>query len=152
MGGWGGATGERGTRLAVVVALAVMLLVSACAGPPLVPGTRENPRTVEVVTLDSMAFDPANIPVRAGETVRFIVTNEGELQHEFVIGTREELLAHAQLMAHGGMREDTLTAIQLIPQETKELIYTFGTEDVSFGCMVADHFPAGMSGTLMVSP
>jgi uncharacterized cupredoxin-like copper-binding protein len=136
----------------VVGAIAVLLLAAACAGPPLVPGTRDNPRTVEILALDSMAFDPGNIEVRAGETVRFVVTNEGELEHEFVIGTREELLAHAQLMAHGGMREDTSTAITLAPGETKELVYTFGTDDVSFGCMVADHFPAGMSGTFIVSP
>ena len=31
------------------------------------------------------------IEVRAGETVRFVVTNEGVLEHEFAIGGRAEL-------------------------------------------------------------
>jgi uncharacterized cupredoxin-like copper-binding protein len=152
MGGRGGATGDWGARPAAVVAVAAIVLIVACAGPALVPGTREHPRTVEVVALDSMAFDPGSIPVVAGETVRFVVTNQGNLEHEFAIGTREELLEHAQLMTHGGMRADTPTAVRLLPGETKEVVYTFGTDDVSFGCMVADHFPAGMSGTFVVGP
>jgi uncharacterized cupredoxin-like copper-binding protein len=37
-------------------------------------------------TLDSMSYDPAEIHVEAGETVRFVVSNPGTATHEFVLG------------------------------------------------------------------
>jgi uncharacterized cupredoxin-like copper-binding protein len=105
------------------------------------------PRTVTVAALDPYAFAPDRIPIRLGETVRFVVSNEGEVEHEFVIGTREELTEHAVVMTHGGMREDTSRAIRVIPGQTKELVFTFGSAtDLGFGCLVPGHFPAGMSG------
>jgi uncharacterized cupredoxin-like copper-binding protein len=110
------------------------------------------PRTVTVAALDPFAFAPAHIPIRAGETVRFVVTNDGEVEHEFVIGSREELLEHAMVMTHGGMREDTSTAIRLIPGQTKELVFTFGSAtDIGYGCLVPGHYPAGMSGAFEIS-
>ncbi|WP_341677409.1 hypothetical protein [Niveibacterium sp. SC-1] len=47
---------------------------------------------------DAMRFSPARIRVRAGETIRFQVHNTGRLRHEMVLGTRQELAAHAALM------------------------------------------------------
>jgi uncharacterized cupredoxin-like copper-binding protein len=105
------------------------------------------PRTVAVSALDPFAFAPASIPIQAGETVYFVVTNEGEVEHEFVIGSREELLEHARVMTHGGMREDSTRAIRVIPGQTKELVFTFGpATDLGFACLVPGHYPAGMSG------
>lgn len=134
-------------RITIAIGLIAGLVV-ACAPAAFLPGTVEAPRTVTITALDSMDFDPARIEVRAGETIRFVVTNTGVLAHEFAIGSRAELLEHAQVMVHGGMREDTPTAIRLNPGQTKELIYTFGSStDIGYGCMVPDHFPAGMSGS-----
>ena len=47
---------------------------------------------------DSMRFTPSAFTVRQGETVRFIVKNQGKQMHEMVIGTKKELDAHAALM------------------------------------------------------
>jgi uncharacterized cupredoxin-like copper-binding protein len=125
----------------------VTFMMGCAPGVAFTPGTAEMPRTVTVAAFDPFAFAPASIPIRAGETVRFVVTNEGEVEHEFVIGTREELLEHAMVMTHGGMREDTSRAIRVIPGQTKELVFTFGsTTDVGYGCLVTGHYPAGMSG------
>jgi len=64
-----------------------------------------------------------------------------------VIGSRDELLEHAMVMTHGGMREDTSRAIRVIPGQTKELVFTFGpATDLGFACLVPGHYPAGMSG------
>lgn len=129
------------------IGLVTAILLGCTTGGSFTPGTAEMPRTVEVSALDSFAFDPARIQVRAGETVRFVVTNEGVLEHEFAIGSRDELLEHAMVMTHGGMRTDTATAIRVIPGQTKELVFRFGSAtDIGYGCMVPGHFPAGMSG------
>ena len=43
-------------------------------------------RTIEVVLGDNY-FEPSEISVQADETIRFVLRNEGELLHEFNIGT-----------------------------------------------------------------
>ncbi|MCE3249072.1 MAG: copper-binding protein [Geminicoccaceae bacterium] len=42
-------------------------------------------RTVELVMKDNY-FEPEAVEVQAGETVRFALTNEGELLHQFTLG------------------------------------------------------------------
>src|SRR5476651_1257737 len=42
-------------------------------------------RSVEVVMGD-MSFDPKTIEVKAGETIRFVLVNKGQLLHEFNLG------------------------------------------------------------------
>lgn len=42
-------------------------------------------RTIEI-TLGDIFYKPANLEVKAGETVRFVVKNEGKLLHEFSLG------------------------------------------------------------------
>jgi uncharacterized cupredoxin-like copper-binding protein len=129
------------------IGLIAALLAGCSASASSTPGTAELPRVVTVSALDSFAFDPDRIQVRADETIRFVVTNDGVLEHEFVIGSQDDLLEHAMTMTHGGMRADTATAIRVNPGQTKELVYTFGAAtDLGFGCMVEGHYPAGMSG------
>src|SRR5581483_5636856 len=63
-----------------------------------------NTRTVEVSLVD-IAFEPESIKVKAGETVRFKVTNKGQLLHEFNLGTPAMHAEHqkemAMMMDHG---------------------------------------------------
>src|SRR3546814_5289579 len=46
----------------------------------------EASRTIEIVMGDNY-FEPENLEIRAGETVRFVLKNEGEFLHEFNLGT-----------------------------------------------------------------
>src|SRR5918994_670747 len=59
---------------------AVLALVAeACGGSAEVgSGDEDDPRVIEVSALDTLAYDPTAIEVGAGETVRFVVTNDGE--------------------------------------------------------------------------
>ena len=56
-------------------------------------------RTIKINTLDTMRYSKENIQAKPGETVRFVVTNTGKIKHEFAIGTREEQVEHAKMMA-----------------------------------------------------
>jgi plastocyanin len=49
------------------------------------PGTEESPRAVEIDMVDN-AFEPAEVEVAAGETVRFVFRNTGAVVHDAVIG------------------------------------------------------------------
>ncbi|MBA3737406.1 MAG: hypothetical protein H0W97_02450 [Actinobacteria bacterium] len=65
----------------VLLPLGVMLalIAAACRDSEQVgSGTEGGPQVIEVSALDTLAYDPAAIEVTAGETVRFVVTNEGD--------------------------------------------------------------------------
>ena len=54
-------------------------------------------RTVEVLMTDS-AFSPTSLDVTAGETVRFVLVNKGQLLHEFNLGNAAMHAQHQKEM------------------------------------------------------
>lgn len=54
-------------------------------------------RTVEVVMGD-MSFNPQSLTIKAGETVRFVLVNKGQLLHEFNLGDGAMHARHQQEM------------------------------------------------------
>jgi uncharacterized cupredoxin-like copper-binding protein len=110
-------------------------------------------RTVEVKMSDAMRYTPASIKVRKGETIRFLVKNEGRIKHELVLGTLAELREHAQLMRKfPEMEHDDPNAVSVEPGQTGELVWQFNKAgSFDFACLVPGHFEAGMRGTIAVS-
>lgn len=109
-------------------------------------------RTVEIRATE-MRFQPEAISVTPGETVRFVVHNEGQLRHSFLIGTRAEQRAHEKRMQD--MSRDELAAhndpnmLMLAPGETETLVWRFGRDvdgKARFACHVPGHYQAGMRG------
>ncbi len=45
-----------------------------------------------------MVFTPNNFKVRKGQTVRFTIKNEGELDHEFVLDQEDKVMEHKAVM------------------------------------------------------
>ena len=54
-------------------------------------------RTIRITATDA-AFDVKDLDVKAGETVRFVVTNQGQLVHEFVLASAAQQKEHEQGM------------------------------------------------------
>jgi uncharacterized cupredoxin-like copper-binding protein len=111
-------------------------------------------RTVEVRMSDAMRFTPARVEVRQGETVRFVVRNDGKTMHEFVIGTRAENDAHAALMMKfPDMEHDEPYMAHVPPGRSGEIVWTFNRAgEFDFACLIAGHYQAGMVGTIVVAP
>lgn len=111
-------------------------------------------RTVTISMDDRMRFSPAKLSFRQGETVKLVVSNRGKLLHELVIGTPQELAAHADLMAqHPGMEHDEPYMAHVAPGKSGSLVWTFNRPgDFEFACLVNGHFQAGMKGQIRVSP
>jgi uncharacterized cupredoxin-like copper-binding protein len=131
------------------VAAALVVLLAGCAGTT--PGTSDAPRTIEVTMTDELRFDPEQITVSAGETIRFVVENPTTLEHEFVIGDEHEQEEHAAEMMGDGMMHDESNAVAVGPGQTEELIYTFDEPgELLIGCHVDRHYEAGMRGTIVV--
>ena len=132
-------------------------------------------RTVKVTMYDNY-YEPANIKVKEGETVKFIITNKGELVHEFNIGTAQMLIDHApemQMMVdHGILEADRInhkmakkmqkemghgmhyapnTAL-LEPGKSASIIWQFPDHaELEFGCTVPGHYDAGMVGNFKLT-
>ena len=110
-------------------------------------------RTVTLTMDDKMRFTPDTLSFKEGETVRFIVKNQGKLLHEMVIGTRAELDAHAALMEKfPNMAHDEPYIAHVDPGKQGGLVWTFNRPgDFEFACLVAGHFAAGMKGRIKVT-
>ncbi|MFM9915363.1 MAG: copper-binding protein [Rhizobacter sp.] len=109
-------------------------------------------RNVEITMSDAMRFSPARVSVQRGETIRFVLKNEGRLKHEMVLGTMAELTEHAALMRRfPSMEHVDPNQASVEPGQTGELIWQFtkaGTFD--FACLQAGHYDAGMKGQVVV--
>lgn len=109
-------------------------------------------RTVDVDMRDTMRFSPATITVRRGDTVRFVVTNNGKVRHEMTLGTASALAEHAKMMQQmPDMKHAEANAVTVDPGQRKTLVWHFtrpGT--VEFACLEPGHFEAGMRGVVNV--
>ncbi|MGE8390579.1 MAG: cupredoxin domain-containing protein [Pseudomonas sp.] len=129
-------------------------------------------RTVEVVLKD-IAFEPQSLKVKAGETVRFVLINKGQLPHEFNLGDKamhaehqKEMVAmqgklftagmnhegmdHGQ-MNHGDHGHDAGNTVLVQPGQRAELTWTFRqSAPIEFACNVPGHYQAGMVGPLTI--
>ena len=129
-------------------------------------GARASPadvsRTIDV-EMTEYGYHPSSISVDADETVRFVVSNRGQLIHEFNIGTPQMHEAHqaemldmmqsgymsqTEIHSHGSMSHDHANSVLLEPGESAELVWRFGSgiEDLEFACNVPGHYQAGMIG------
>lgn len=107
-------------------------------------------RTIEITAVENR-FRPSEIKVKQGETIRFVVKNEGEKQHEMVIDTMANLKQHAKLKrSHPDMKHEEFNLVDVPPGEQKELIWQF-TEGgvIDFACGYPGHFK-GMRGKINV--
>ena len=110
-------------------------------------------RTITLDMTDNMRFTPSALDVKLGETVRFVLANNGVQMHEMVLGTKDELAQHAAMMRQGKpMDHHALPAMAHVMSGKKgEIVWRFnraGTFD--FACLIPGHFEAGMLGTVTV--
>jgi putative spermidine/putrescine transport system substrate-binding protein len=109
-------------------------------------------RTITMSMNDSMRFTPDRIEVRKGETIRFLLQNEGKLRHELVLGEPEALRRHAAMMQMmPDMQHSGPNMASLAPGESGQLIWKFTrTGTVTFACLQSGHLEAGMKGAVAV--
>ena len=110
--------------------------------------------TVRVEMTDQMKFTPATLTVKRGEVVRFVPVNKGQVMHEMVLGTMEDLKKHAELMRkHPGMEHEEPYMAHVAPGRTGEMGWQFTQAgEFYYGCLIPGHFEAGMLGKVKVIP
>jgi uncharacterized cupredoxin-like copper-binding protein len=129
-------------------------------------------RTVTVIMRDN-SYSHETIAVKAGETVKFVIRNEGSLLHEFNIGTAGAHAAHQkemmQMMEMGmltptgidaekmkmdhsamgmkPMKHDDPNSVLVEPGKARELVWKFAKPmKLEFACNVPGHYQSGMVG------
>jgi uncharacterized cupredoxin-like copper-binding protein len=111
-------------------------------------------RTIRISMGDDMRFKPDHIEVQEGETAKLVLTNTGKQLHELVIGTPQELQAHAQMMLkHPNMEHNEAHMAHVTPGKTGQLVWHFNRAgQFAFACLIAGHYEAGMVGKITVRP
>ena len=121
------------------------------------PGSADKvDRTIDVVMREAddggMVFEPVAFNITKGETIRFNVSNEGELEHEFVLDTVEGNAKHKELMAQMDMEHDDPNSVRLDPGRSGEVIWNFANAGTfEFACLIPGHYESGMSGPIEVA-
>jgi len=113
-------------------------------------------RTI-TVTMKDVAYDLKDLTVKDGETIRFIVVNKDDTEHEFTLGTMEMNAADRAKMEKQMDQGESMemmepNAVSVAGLETKELIWKFkGPSKIEFACNVPGHYEAGMKGEITVT-
>ena len=132
-------------------------------------------RTVEITMFDNY-YEPETVQLNAGETIRFVVKNQGQLVHEFNIGTPDMHTAHQDemmmMVQHGALMPDRIdhdkmvmdmgggktmehndpNSVLLEPGKSAEVVWMFASAgELEFACNVPGHYAAGMVGAIQTN-
>ena len=120
------------------------------------PGDPKKPARIGQVTMGEMdgkmMFMPAKVEVKKGEQVKFVLRNNGELDHEFILATTAENLKHGEAMKKNpDMEHDDPNGKRLAPKKADEIVWKFTKAgEFEYGCLIPGHREAGMIGTIIV--
>ena len=120
------------------------------------PGDPKRPARVVVIVMTErdgkMLFAPDSLQVKRNEQVRFVLKNEGELEHEFMLATVGENLKHAEEMQkspHMGHEEPNAKRVE--PRASGEILWRFSKAgEFEFACLIPGHREVGMFGKVVV--
>lgn len=123
------------------------------------PGNPAKADRVVNITMSDLSFQPDALTVKAGETIRFVLTNKSGIEHDFTLGDAATQRQHrkemAEMFKNGGAmhHHDDPNAVMVKPGETAELTWRFTRSgDLEFDCNVPGHSEAGMKGAIAVIP
>ena len=132
-------------------------------------------KTIEIKMYDNY-FEPSKIIVKKGETIKFFVSNYGELVHEFNIATKEMHIKHQPEMMKmvenqilladkidkkkmkdmakkdHSMAHSHSNSVLLEPNEIGEIIWKFTTKaNLEAACNVPGHYDVGMVADIKIN-
>ncbi|HQY30216.1 MAG TPA: heavy metal translocating P-type ATPase [Thermomicrobiales bacterium] len=111
--------------------------------------------TIAVHITPDFRFSPNAISVHEGDTVAFVITNDNEAEHEFVIGDEAVQAEHEQEMLDGTETMDAMGdepyAVDVPAHSVVTLVYTFDSAGTTLiGCHIQGHYAAGMKAPLII--
>ena len=113
-------------------------------------------RMVEITVKETdsgyMLFEPDAIHIEKGSVVRFVIKNDGALDHEFFLGSFDEIAEHLQWMQqYPDMEHNDPNAVAVSHGTTATLDWKFSSKtNLEFVCLIPGHREAGMWGVIMI--
>ncbi|WP_456269028.1 plastocyanin/azurin family copper-binding protein [Kushneria sp. AK178] len=125
-------------------------------------------RTIDI-RAGSMWFDPDQLQVAPGTTVRFRIENVSMIAHEFSIGSASMQRRHREMMQqhgghhgegeqgdghHGNGHDDMMSSsVTIAPGATQTLTWTAPDQGdrIEYACFIPGHYEAGMKGMVMLT-
>ena len=120
------------------------------------PGDPKKPSKIVQVTMGEwegkMLFAPARLEVQKGDQIKFVLRNNGELDHEFVLASTADNFKHAEAMQKSPeMAHEEPNGRQLAPKKTSEIVWKFTKAgEFEYSCLIRGHREAGMVGTIVI--
>jgi uncharacterized cupredoxin-like copper-binding protein len=120
------------------------------------PGNPKKPfRTVQVSMHEgdgTMGYSLKSLDVKRGEQIKFIITNDGALAHEFILANEKDNLKHAALMQKfPDMQHDDPNGKSVEPKAKSEILWRFSKRGTfEYSCLIPGHREAGMTGKITV--
>ena len=144
-------------RQAGIAAMGILLAsASAQAYAAGEPGDATKPARIVQVTMTEadgkILFLPNRIEIKKDEQVKFMLRNNGQLDHEFILATTAENLKHAESMKKNpDMEHDDPNGKRLAPKKTDQIVWRFTqVGEFEYSCLIPGHREAGMIGTIVV--
>lgn len=109
-------------------------------------------KTITVSMSDEMRFEPSELEIKVGDTIRILAANKGEVLHEMVIGRKADLMKHAAMMVKFPNMEHSEPYMAHADEgQTAEIIWTFSKPGTfEYGCLIPGHYDSGMKGLITV--
>jgi uncharacterized cupredoxin-like copper-binding protein len=120
------------------------------------PGNPKKPARIVKVSMregdGKMEFVPGTLEIKRGEQIKFVITNDGELPHEFVLASTKDNLKHAAMMQkYPDMEHDDPNGKTVQPKAASEIVWRFSKRgEFEFACLIPGHREAGMTGKITV--
>lgn len=120
------------------------------------PGDAKKPARIVQVTMGEtdgkMLFTPAKLEVKKGEQVKFVLRNNGQLEHEFVLASTADNLKHVEDMKKNpDMDHDEPNGKTLAAKNAGEFVWRFTKAgEFEYACLIPGHREAGMIGIVVV--
>ena len=121
------------------------------------PGDPKKPARIVMVTMretpdGKMIYVPNKVDAKRGEQIRFIITNAGEIPHEFTLASVDDNLKHAEEMKKNSeMEHDDPNSKTVQPKKKAEIVWRFSKAGTfEFARLIPGHREAGMTGTVGV--
>ncbi|MCE2593834.1 hypothetical protein K6Y31_03290 [Motilimonas cestriensis] len=110
------------------------------------PGAKPD-KVVHVILSDDMKITfKQEGTIKPNDVVQFVVMNTGKIDHEFAIGSIEEMLEHREMMkTMADHNHEMSNAVTVKAGKAQQLLWHFhGATQVQFACNIPGHTEAGM--------
>lgn len=118
-----------------------------------------------IIEASEIKYDIEALKFKAGETIRFVLSNKGEQPHELTIGDEKyqeiarQMMTHMAEMGmdlaspdHAALHAPAGNTVIVQVSETKEIVWTFAKPgSFEFSCNMPGHSEVGMKGPIIVN-